>query len=186
MQISRRRAYGPDRRPVRPLPPRKQTRYRRRSVVRRARFASLILRTATTYAFCHARASTFSTRRALILGCSSCPAHVRSADTVSSQKTKRYSSHPFSLTDDDGDFWQTFKRWRRCLLVVNRRSGARRNPRASRGTCCLQGAVTDTGWRMKIGPIRRFRWLPNAAMTNWISIDAPADWWENADLCDRK
>ena len=100
------------------------------------------------------RASTFSIRPASTLGYSSCLARVLSAGTVRTKFDIRLFYSPSAarilvcMQRADVGVWdclQIFKRWRRCLLVENRRSDVRPNHRASRGTCDLRGAVNGTG-----------------------------------------
>jgi hypothetical protein len=155
-RISHPHAHEPD---PRLLPhPRRQVRirYPSRSAARRARFASSISRTAMTCACCRAKANTSFTKLASTLGFSSCPARVRSAGMVSSK-------HANVFVKRVSIFFQISKRWRLYWQEESRQSGAPRNNHASRDTCALRDAGTDTEWRTKTQQILRTRWLsPNS------------------------
>ena len=155
-RISHPHAHEPD---PRLLPhPRRQVRirYPSRSAARRARFASSISRTAMTCACCRAKANTSFTKLASTLGFSSCPARVRSVGMVSSK-------HANVFVERVSFFLQISKRWRLYWQEESRQSGAPRNNHASRDTCALRDAGTDTEWRTKTQQILRTRWLsPNS------------------------
>lgn len=72
---------------------------------------------------------------------------------------------------------QTFRRWRRCLLVESPPSGVPRRRPASRGTCVLHGAVTDAGWKKWIRQIRHFQCLPNTAKAKRIDLSSSSHYY---------